>query len=332
MMTLTKKGNLKIGVVRDGKPIQTSTILVTTPTKDGQENFRIMDGFNPDGEKSVSVILPFDKPELNFEVGYVGFANIEEQEYILKATDIGEPLYMIPLYTIDETIKVIRISKNLTHKDIAMYKLEKSGFLQVMVKDISGYGEVFYFKTKSINTIANIQNQLKMYSTLTKGHLAGLELEMSPVRKEIGENEVMYISLAYKGDIFVGLEEYRKNRANAVLDISAFEELYSEKFVFNDFIDMKELDPTVNINFNISAEEELVEMEKEVVKEDNFENLKFLMKEKLKEENFEIFEMVPIQLSNQVFLTFDKNIEKFEKFLESKPSVKDFIKTLTDTK
>ena len=42
MIRLPKIGNLKLGLVRNGKPIATSRILVTKATKEGLENFKIL--------------------------------------------------------------------------------------------------------------------------------------------------------------------------------------------------------------------------------------------------------------------------------------------------
>lgn len=225
-LSLTKIGNLKLGIVNDGQPIQTENILVTLPTKAGLANFKIFPGFCDKGEKKVEVSLAFNKPELNFEVNYVGFLQVDDVDYIIKASEMDEDLKMYPLYPdLNPDMPVISHGK-LTNEKISFFNMERTGFLRVMLKDVSSFGEVFYLKTKSINSIRAISDQLRILDTLTDGNSAGIPLVIKPIKKDVNDKQIVYVSIGFEGDVTKDLSDIVTNLKNSSLNFDKVEEMY----------------------------------------------------------------------------------------------------------
>lgn len=262
MISLTKIGNLKLGVVKNGKPIQTTRILVTHATKEGSENFKILEGFNQEGEEKVNISLPFDSIDLNFEVNYVGFLTINEKEYISKSIGIGEPLYFYPLNIEDFDLPVINAGV-LTEKEIEFYNMELTGFLKCMLDGVSGFGEVFYFKTKSINSIRAIKDQLEILSALTDGKLAGIPLCLKPIKKDVKEKQVLYVSISFDQNILFDLGDYIEERAYDLINISAFEKLYRTSREPNNLVLLEDIkkEEKNEIKIEKDIEQEIKEIE-----------------------------------------------------------------------
>lgn len=236
IISFPKIGNLKLGIVRNGKPVQTTRVLVTLPTKEGTENFKIYPGFSDEGEISVAVTLPFDDPALNFEVNYVGFLTVSDVEYIAKAEKLGDNLLFYPMNPEDFEKKVIDAGE-LTLELIEKYNLIKTGFLKVMIKNVSGFGEMFYFKTKSVNTIRTINDQLAIIGALTNGKVACLPLVLKPVKKDIGDKSIVFMSISFADDIVPtggfnlmkpSLRNYIDERKESPVSIDGLEKLYKE--------------------------------------------------------------------------------------------------------
>lgn len=238
-LSLTKIGNLKLGIVNDGQPIQTENILVTLPTKEGTSNFKVFPGFNPKGEKEVEVSLVFNKPELNFEVNWIGFVQIDEAEYIVRATDLGEKLIMSPLYPDINTDMEEMEHGVLTQDKIEEFQMERTGFLKVMLTGVSSFGEVFYLKTKSANSIRAISDQLRILDVLTDGHSAGIPLVIKPIKKDVNDKQVVYVTIGFNGDISKSLSNVVSDLKNSPLNFKALENLYEES---------RESTPTVRFN------------------------------------------------------------------------------------
>jgi len=323
LLSLVKIGNLKIGLVKNGKPIATERILVTEPTKDNTENFTIMHGFNVEGEESVKITLPFDKPELNFEVNYVIFAKINDIEYMIKAEKIGAPLLAYPLNIEDFDKKVINMGK-LSAALIKKYQLKRTGFLKAHLVGVSGYGEVVYFKTQSANSIRSIQDQLNALTALTKGNIAGLELEIRALKKDINEKEIVYVSVSYRGDIITGLGEYLEQRDNSKVSIAAFEKAYeaSRKLAEKDIEDLKEM-KDVKVEIDTSKESEIDELTDAA----NKENEKALSEEG--EYVKELFEKngivkIPVPVGVNALKSFETK-EEFEEFFSEERTLADVI-------
>jgi len=265
MLSLTKIGNLKIGLVSKGRPIATERILVTKATKNNQENFTIYPGFNPEGENELEVKLPFNDPELNFEVSYTSFGKIGEDNYLFKAKDFGEKVYAIPyekeeLLTFDMGVLNEELQKKL--------KMEKTGFLRVMVPGVSGYGEVFFFKTKSVNTIAAIQSELKILHTLMGG-LYDLPLVIKPIKKDTEEGSFVFMSISLKDSSSEFIAEYLEKSEKIHKRVKKLEKLYKKErefiaTVYNlgdaiIFIDNDNDQEYVNKNIKVDKNQEYLE-------------------------------------------------------------------------
>lgn len=240
-VSLTKIGNLKLGIINNGQPIQTEKILVTRPTKEGRANFKIFPGFDDNGESKVNVSLPFNKPELNFEVFYTGFLQIDEVEYIAKTEGIGKDLYFIPLYPDMNPEAEVILYGETSQEAMSDFGLERTGFLRAMVNGVSSYGEVFYLKTKSVNSIRAIQDQLKILNAITEGNVAGLPLVLKPVKKDIGEKQIIYVSIGFEGDIFETLNDMVYNAKEGPVNITALETLYEDERDFEEVIPYSEI-------------------------------------------------------------------------------------------
>lgn len=221
MIRLPKIGNLKLGLVRNGKPIATSRILVTKATKEGLENFKILDGFNEDGVETVNISLPFDDINLNFEVSYAGFLTIDGIEYIAKAEDIGSDIFIYPLEIENEDKTSYNVGA-LTEELIEKFAMSRTGLLRCMLENYSGFGEVFYLKTQSINTIEVIRSQLKTISSLTGDRLAGIRLRLRAIQKDIDDKSITYISISPTET----LNEDIMNRGITKIQYKAFQDMY----------------------------------------------------------------------------------------------------------
>lgn len=221
MIRLPKIGNLKLGLVRNGKPIATSRILVTKATKEGLENFKILDGFNEDGVETVNISLPFDDINLNFEVSYTGFLTINGIEYIAKAEDIGSDILIYPLEIENEDKTSYNVGA-LTEEFVEKFAMSRTGLLRCMLENYSGFGEVFYLKTQSINTIEVIRSQLKIISSLTANRLAGIRLRLRAIQKDIDDKSITYISISPTET----LNEDIMNRGITKIQYKAFQDIY----------------------------------------------------------------------------------------------------------
>lgn len=309
MLSLTKLGNLKLGIVRNGKPIQTERILVTKATKEGEENFQILDGFNPDGEEKVKISLPFDSIDLNFEVNYVGFVTVNDVEYISKASDIGEDLILYPLDVLDFNLPSIKIGA-LTEEMIETYNLEKTGFLKCMVENVSGFGEVFYLKTKSVHSIRAILDQLKILTSLTGGYLSGVPLVLKAIKKDIKEKQIVYVSVSYEGSL-KDLSSYISDRKNSEINFQNFEDFYVESRIPN----IVEYDNKATIKIERDTEQEITEIQNQAEKEKAIETKEDVLLSKLiKDAKVEL--TVPRETIYAVFKAMKFNEEEFTNFIK----------------
>ena len=322
-ISLTKIGNLKIGKVRNGTPIATERILVTLPTKNNEENFTIFPGFKEEGEEKVNITLPFDNNELNFEVNYVGFSTIGEVDYIIKVKDFGEDILMYPLSNESGEEKVINLGE-FTEELQEKLGLERTGFLKAYVEGVSGLGEVFYFKTKSANTIKVIQDQLRILSSLTGGKIAGIPLVMKPMKKDTGDNSIIYISISFRETrgAFSALEETLAKRNNLhFVDINAFETLYKESRELSgeDIVAFEDLEG-VELKMETNTEVEIAEIENKA-KETKSEEEEFVSAF-FKEKEIEI----PIVQGVAVLNKLNGDVDKFEEFFSEKKTLADVLK------
>jgi hypothetical protein len=318
ILSFPKIGNLKLGLIRHGKPIQTTRILVTLPTREGNENFKIFPGFNIEGEEKVNITLPFDDLDLNFEVNYVGFITVSKIDYIAKAANIGDKLFLFPLNPEDFNSKIIDAGE-LTEELIEKYNLVKTGFLKVMLENVSGFGEMFYFKTKSVNSIRAIKDQLIMLSSLTNGKIAGLPLVLKPVKKDVGENQIIFLSISYNHEFLSdkglvlnrSLDAYLTKRESSKIDISKFEEVYkdSRTLTEDDIVSIETFD-IAEIKVEKDTEKEINEILTEAQKADLTED-ELYIHTFFEEKNIEL----PKTLGLAVFNSFNGDKEHFEMFI-----------------
>ncbi len=322
MLSLTKIGNLKLGLVKNGKPIQTSRILVTYPTKEGGENFKIWENFNPDGEASLNVKLPFDSVDLNFEKNFVGYVLVDNKEYIAKSEDLGKNLYFYPLNPEDFDEPVIDVGE-LTEEMITQYALEKTGFLKCMIEGLSSYGEVFYFKTKSINSIRSIEDQLRLLSSLTGGILANIPLEIKAVKKDSGDNQIVFLSIGFKD--LSNLNKTIEDRKNESINYSAFEELYIKEREPDRIVALKDINKPVQVLRDTESEIE------EIVKNASIETEKSkIIQGKIKNILKEKVEKYPMATLIVLFNIIEE--AEFKKFFEEERELKDILLYIKEIK
>ena len=227
LLSLTKIGNIKLGKVVNGNPLALEKMIVTRATKENAENFQPYPGFETDGLESLTVTLPFDSVALNFEVNYITFIEVDKVEYIAKSPNVGEDVLLYPLNPEDFDKKIINFGA-LTTKMIESYEFRYTGFLKVMIPEISNFGEVFYFKTGSINTIRAITDQLTITKTILKGKLTKVPLELKPVKKDLADGtQVVFLSIGLNDKTIYEYLERRKD-LDAVFDFEAFDKLYYE--------------------------------------------------------------------------------------------------------
>jgi len=338
LLSLTKVGNLKIGRIRNGKPIATERILVTMPTKENQENFKILHGFSEQGETSVNVSLPFDSIDLNFEVNYVGFATINEVEYILKSPEIGEKILAYPLNPEDFDKKIIDMGE-LNDKSIERFTMKKTGFLKVHLDGFSSFGEVFYYKTSSVNTIRAITDQLRILSALTNGKIAGIPLKLKPVKKDVNEKQIVFLSIGFEGSLngenfglFCSSESLNaliEKRKNSSVDFQAFEKLYEESRIPNedDIISFEEL-KNAKVEIDIDSDTEIKELEKESEEKEISEDEKYV-RDLFKEKGIS---KIPAPTGLALFNAMNKNVEVFEEYFAEEKTLPEVVKKISELK
>jgi len=264
-MNLVKIGNIKIGEKRKGKPIVREGLLVTQAVKDNEEEFFLpFPGFTRSGEEMLDIVLPFDNPELNFETGYVSFGNVkffsdeflslkrknpEEAEkipeeekyekivpYMFKEIDDKNSCIIvgIPLseYAPDVQAPFLYFGK-CTDEWRKELHMEYTGILKCMINNVSGWGEVFHFKTKSKATINAIKNQLFMIDKITKGQTAGLILRMRAFRKQYNNKIFPFVDISIPATNAIEMKEIISNhleaRTNFFIDIKTFEREYMDR-------------------------------------------------------------------------------------------------------
>jgi len=241
LLSLTKIGNIKLGKVINGNPLALEKMIVTRATKENAENFQPYPGFDKDGIESLTVKLPFNSIGLNFEVNYIAFIEVDKIEYIAKAADIGETILLYPLNPEDFDKKIIDFGK-LTEKMVEEYEFKYTGFLKVMIPEISNFGEVFYFKTASINTIRAITDQLTITKTLLGGKLANYPLELKPVKKDLADGtQIVFLS--------IGINE------------KTIYKYFEEKKILDDMLDFDEVDK-IYFESRKQEEEDIVKIDK----------------------------------------------------------------------
>lgn len=338
LISLTKVGNLKLGRVKNGKPIATERILVTLPTKENQENFKIMPGFNEEGETEVNITLPFDDPELNFEVNYVGFATVDEVEYIVKVHDFGEDVILYPLNVEDFDKPAINMGE-FTNEMQEKLQLRKTGFLKAHLIGYSGFGEVFYFKTHSINSIRAIQDQLKILTALTGGKMAGIPLVMRAIKKDVNNEQIVYASISFKGEssslfdfakenTVPSLGSWIEKRKESPVDIKAFEAIYKESRTLkeDEVIPFEEL-KNVKFEINTNTEAEIAQIQTEAEKQDMSDEEKFVI-EFFKEKEIT---KIPTTVGLGLYKTL-ANEEKFVEYFKEERTLPEITKYMRDIK
>ena len=263
---LVKIGNIKIGEKRKGKPIVREGLLVTQAVKDNEEEFFLpFPGFTRSGEESLEITLPFDNPDLNFEVGYVSFGNVrffteeyiklrktnpeeaekmeEEKKYekivpymIREINDKGTKLIIgVPLseYAPDVQAPFLYFSKSSEEMKKEL-KMELTGILKVMIHGVSGWGEVFHFKTKGKITINAIKHQLQTIDKITKGKTAGLVLKMKAFRKQFKDRVFPFVDISLPATDMTKLKDitsaHLAARKDEILDIKELEREYADRY------------------------------------------------------------------------------------------------------
>jgi len=341
---LIKIGNIKTGVVNNNLPIALDKMIVTLPSKDDSENFLPHPAFLREGEPqmldSLTVSLPFNDPKLNFEVSYIGFAEIDNIPYILKSEDIGKPLYAFPLGEQNEDKTVYEVVKKLSEENIGTFGLRLNGLLRVYISGVSSIGEVFFYKTSSINSIKAIQSQLELLHSMTKGHLAYIPLTLKVVSKETDKGTIHYLSIGYgllkvldPIDMLEKLEtEVSKLVAleGSSISIEAFEKTYKEEREKEvkkaKAMTKKEIEGMIvetSISENKETEEEGVPKTKNKMEEENL--LKLL------DDNQINYEKLPIPLLVNLYGIMKEkgeDIVGFLKELGDKASVGDIVKKI----
>ena len=259
LLSLTKIGNIKIGKVINGNPLALEKILVTRATKENAENFQPYPGFDKSGEDSVSVTLPFNDNDLNFEVNYITFIEVDKVEYIAKSSAIDEDILLYPLNPEDFDKKIINFGK-LTKENIEKYLFKYTGFLKVMIPNVSNFGEVFYFKTGSINTIRAISDQLKITKTLLKGNISKVPLELKPVKKDLADGtQIVFLSIGISDKTIYNYMEDRLG-LDSMFDFESFDLMYAESREQEES-EIVDIDKKAKINLLKSNDKEVIDLE-----------------------------------------------------------------------
>lgn len=259
LLSLTKIGNIKLGKVVNGNPLALEKMIVTRATKENAENFQLYPGFEQGGEDKLTVTLPFDSVGLNFEVNYITFIEVDKVEYIAKSPEVGADVHLYPLNPEDFDRKIINFGK-LTEKMLADYKFKYTGFLKVMIPEISNFGEVFYFKTGSINTIRAITDQLTITKTLLGGKLAKYPLELKPVKKDLADGtQIVFLSIGLNDKTIYDYIENKRD-IDAGFDFASLDDLYnkSRKEDEDEIVDVDKKAKVVLLN---SHDKEIVSLE-----------------------------------------------------------------------
>lgn len=258
LLSLTKIGNIKIGKQVNGNPLALEKILVTRATKEYEENFQVYNGFDKEGVEDLEITLPFNDIDLNFEINFVAFMSVDKVDYIAKTPSMDEDVILYPLHPEDFDKDSINFGK-LTEEKAKQYNFKETGFLKVMIPEVSGYGEVFYFKTSSINTIRAISDQLKITKKLLDGNLANIPLILKPVKKDLQDGkQIVFLSISY--DI-IDLKTMKDDIELAVFlkdSINDIEKEYSES---RDSVNIVDIDKNAKIVVSTKDSFEVVNLE-----------------------------------------------------------------------
>jgi len=258
LLSLTKIGNIKIGKQVNGNPLALEKMLVTRATKEYEENFQVYPGFDKEGLEQLEVTLPFNDIDLNFEVNFIAFMEVDKIEYIAKAPDLNEDIILYPLNPEDFDLPALNMGK-LTDKMIEDYKFKHTGFLKVMIPEISGFGEVFYFKTSGLNTIRAIKDQLIITKKLLNGNLANIPLTLKPVKKDLQDGtQIVFISISY--DI-IDLFTLKEDIALAEVLKKAITDIEDEYVRTREDVEIKDFDKKSKIVLSTKDSFETVSLE-----------------------------------------------------------------------
>lgn len=259
LLSLTKIGNIKLGRVVNGNPLALERMLVTRATKENEENFQPYPNFDKKGLDKLTITLPFNDNDLNFEVNYITFLEVDKVEYIAKSPEIGKEIILHPLNPEDFDKPSIDFGK-LKEDMIEKYGFKYTGFLKVMIPGVSSFGEVFYFKTGSINTIRAIKDQLKITKTLLGGKIANIPLVLKPVKKDISDGtQVVFLSIGLDTNRQALREVSEDISVPAVFNFDEVDKLYKESRDANENI--VAIDKKAKVSILKKNEKEVVELQ-----------------------------------------------------------------------
>lgn len=207
MLRYAKLGNIKIGGSVNGLPKRYNKIFLTKSYKDNGENFVKHPAFE-NGVNELKVRLPFVFDLRNtFDASLTSFISICGYKYLIKATASGN-IIGFPLQESDSLGRVLP-SINfgaIDEGNIARLNLSHRILLTLFVMNESGTdyldskNGVYLFKTVSKNTFYDIDNTLRLISTMNQDMLRlvnfTLELHTKTVQNQDGESEdLSYVRL-----------------------------------------------------------------------------------------------------------------------------------------
>jgi hypothetical protein len=173
MLFLNKLGNIKIGGLKNGLPMQYIKIFVTNTSKEGEENFKPFSEDYASGVDYLNVVLPYKKnPLRNFDSGKISFLELNGSiKYYAKI--ISDNILLFPLQpnmkNPSEPLPVINIGEVKDWE--AKLDFKERGILYTQIinstenfgyLDPVGGNGVFLFKTSSAHSISEIKNTLNL--------------------------------------------------------------------------------------------------------------------------------------------------------------------------
>jgi len=214
---LPEQGKIKIGgkgakkTSKGGKeyqlPQKWDYFQITTLERDASGNFIVDEEMTKkltrEGDVSKPKVIgpcifPFNEIELNFYTTYAYYVKSKRicrgnGEKCLRIDDKDEFKFK-ELECNPETCKMAQ--KNLC---------KPNGILSVIFPEANALGGVYKFRTTSWNSIISIRSQLRMFTVLTGGNIAGVPFNLVLNKKDAmpgGKKQTIYfVTLEYKGGI-----------------------------------------------------------------------------------------------------------------------------------
>lgn len=240
------------GKTKDGKPEKYDKFVVTIPSKkngDGQ-NFKYHPSY-PEGTKELTITLLYDDPRMSLEYGQIGYAKFQDYGQCLVKGELNSNKAIVTSLKNRNAEPFEVVLNEQTKKD---YRVKDAGYFKFIIPGISGIGEMAVLKTSSVNSIMTIENTLARLSSITKGKLAGLTLELTLVQKDTSffqngkeqNTTIFFPSLSFRGytaldgnyyEGLKGLAKYVEERETFIdkhLNLAGFFELENATVFMSD--------------------------------------------------------------------------------------------------